>query len=55
VSELCYVQMRETHPQYIQYHAVPINFRSLKIADKAINKKSYCFTINCYFKTLNEQ
>jgi hypothetical protein len=47
VSELCYLQMREKHPQYILYHDLLINFRSLKIADKATNQKSYCFTLNC--------
>jgi hypothetical protein len=43
---LCYVQMRGKHPQYIVYHDLLINFRSLKIADKATNQKSYYFTLN---------
>jgi hypothetical protein len=42
---LCYVKMREKHPQYIVYHDLLIKIRSLKIADKATNQNHIVFTL----------
>jgi hypothetical protein len=43
---MSYIQMRGKHPQYIVYHDLLINFRSLKIADKANNHNHIVSTLN---------